>query len=114
MNPREFLKTAESPATSGSIEADFRSAVSRSYYAVFHVLKSTAGTKIGLTGSGDHTRALDHAMREWPRDRYARFKRLQDERVWADYDLARPVTRGRADHFLGQAKRLVAEMDGRE
>ena len=36
MNPREFLDTAEDLAV-GDREADWRSAVSRAYYAAFHV-----------------------------------------------------------------------------
>jgi uncharacterized protein (UPF0332 family) len=95
-------------------EADWRSAISRAYYAVFHVLREAlpqhgvavgraatahSNLHLGLLNSGnpdvaDLARGLDD---------------LRIERTRADYELTRPVAQSDADRCVQSAQQLLAD-----
>jgi hypothetical protein len=95
MNPRAFLDVADALIT-GMNEADWRTAVSRGYYAVFHVareLLQQCGFRVPRADQAHAylwlrlSNAGDPDVARAGRD--ASF--LRTARNWADYDLDRPM-----------------------
>lgn len=62
MNPDEFLVLAEQLAT-GPGEAALRSAISRAYYAVFHVVLQELGPAFEIPVDASGHRILGHCLR---------------------------------------------------
>lgn len=82
-NPLAYLDVAESLAADGASEADLRTAVNRTYYAVFLTARET----LGVEGSNRiHGRVIGELRRH---DRFASLQldALLDLRVLADYDI---------------------------
>ena len=82
-DPLEYLDVAESLAAAGASEADLRTAVNRTYYAVF----LTARDALRVEGSSHiHGRVIGDLKR---RDRFAsrQLDSLLDLRALADYDV---------------------------
>ena len=82
-DPLEYLDVAESLAVWGASEADLRTAVNRTYYAVF----LTARDALGVEGSSHiHGRVIGELKRH---DRFAsrQLDSLLDLRTLADYDV---------------------------
>lgn len=115
MNPRDLLDVADDLAT-GTREADWRSAVSRAYYAAFHV-----GQRL-LRQCGFHVPQAEHAHGYvWLRLCNAghpdvrqsgfRLKDLRQLRNWADYDLDRPVAQNVAIDQVRVAVEIVESLD---
>jgi uncharacterized protein (UPF0332 family) len=95
MHGRDFLHLAQS-LLSGSTEAEWRSAVSRAYYAAFHVARDLllhcqfavprgeqAHGYLWLRLSNASAAAVIAAGRD--------LKSVRSSRNWADYDLGSPV-----------------------
>jgi uncharacterized protein (UPF0332 family) len=107
----EFLNTAERLAL-GATEGDWRSAVSRAYYGLFHYLREVllaGGLNLGASGAchfnlyaGLMNCGIAAAARLAPR-----LDRLREARVKADYQLNRLVTSAIALHEVQEARSLV-------
>src|SRR5881296_368508 len=92
----EFQDTAER-LSHGATEGDWRSAISRSYYAVFHYFRElllSHGLDIGQGAGQAHfnlySGLLNCGFAAVGR-LASRIDRLRQERGWADYDFARAV-----------------------
>jgi len=109
----EFLNTADRLAL-GSTEGDWRSAVSRAYYGLFHYLREVllaGGLNLGASGAchfnlyaGLMNCGIVAAARLAPR-----LDRLREARVKADYNLNRLVSRSIAQQEVQEARSLVAD-----
>ena len=94
MRPRDFLDVAWD-LSAGSREGDWRSAVSRAYYAAFHIgrqLLQQCGFEVP---DADQAHAfvwlrLSNAGHPEVQQAGARLRHLRYARNWADYDLDRP------------------------
>jgi uncharacterized protein (UPF0332 family) len=115
MNFRDFLAVASNLAA-GDEEAEWRSAVSRAYYAVFHVaceLLRAQGFQVPradrahaylwrrLSNCGDAS--ISNAGRS--------LNELRGRRNEADYDSHRPVLRVDAENAVRLAEELVESLD---
>jgi uncharacterized protein (UPF0332 family) len=97
MNAREFLSVAQQLSL-GTTEASWRSAVSRAYYAAFHVAKELL-EDLGFTvPRADRAHSYlwlrlancgDTIVQQAGSD----LNDLRRDRNWADYDLVRPIMR---------------------
>jgi uncharacterized protein (UPF0332 family) len=109
----EFLNTAERLAL-GATEADWRSAVSRAYYGLFHYLREVllaGGLNLGAGGAchfnlyaGLMNCGIAAAARLAPR-----LDRLREARVKADYNMNRLVSRSIAQQEVQEARSLAAD-----
>ncbi len=94
MHGRDFLQLADALAA-GSTEAEWRSAVSRAYYAAFHVARALllhCGFAVPR-GEQAHAylwRRLSNASQAEVVAAGGNLLDLRRERNWADYDLERP------------------------
>jgi hypothetical protein len=81
----------------GPTEGDWRSAVSRAYYAVFHCFHEfllSNGLDVGRGGQSHFNVYSGLLNCGYPRVAAiaSRIDSLRAHRVWADYDLARPIS----------------------
>ena len=82
-DPLEFLGVAEYLANNDATEADFRTAVSRTYYAVFLVVRD----RFRVEGRRNiHGRVMG-VLRSYDKIAGERFDSLRDLRTLADYRL---------------------------
>jgi len=115
MDPRNFLDVAFDLAGEYR-EADWRSAVSRSYYAAFHVANDfMRQCGFHVPQSGD---AHGHAWIRLVNSQDARLtragrdlNRLRQDRNWADYDLTQPLPHKLAADSVQNAQTLVAILE---
>ena len=107
VKPAAFLETAALLVISGTEECDFRSAVSRAYYAAFHAVKWKTSGAVVYSGGNEHSIALNHVTNRWLEDLARDFTTLQDRRIEADYYLDESVSKGRAEFLLKKARRFV-------
>jgi uncharacterized protein (UPF0332 family) len=111
MRPRDILDVADTLIT-GSQEAEWRAAVSRAYYAAFHVARQLlqqcgfsvpiadrahAYLWLRLANSGHSD--IQHAGRS--------LNELREVRNWADYDLDRPLDHAFALAYVQLAETIV-------
>ena len=82
-NPLDFLRTAEFLAERDSSEADLRTAVSRTYYAVLLTVVDSLGV---IAGQHIHTRAIGELTR-YDQPAGLQLRQLKNLREIADYDL---------------------------
>ena len=113
MQWNEFQDTAEHLAR-GATEGDWRSAVSRGYYAVFHFFREfllSHGLDVGRGGQSHFNlyTGLLHCGFPQVAAIASRIDSLRAHRVWADYDLVRPLSRRVAQAAVQQSRLLVAE-----
>jgi uncharacterized protein (UPF0332 family) len=109
-DPADFLAVARR-LTRGHSEGDYRSAISRAYYAVF-LRNREALTKSGTiatSNSGQDHGLVFRALRNRNRTLGREFDRLRRARTSADYDLMARPTREDAADFV----RLAAWLMGR-
>jgi uncharacterized protein (UPF0332 family) len=115
MTGRDFLAVANALAA-GPTEAEWRSAISRAYYAAFHTAREflirlrfrvPAGEQahaylwLRLSNTGDPAAdSIGRLLRD-----------LRGRRNNADYDLGRPRSRANADDAVTDARDLIARMD---
>ncbi|ROL94152.1 hypothetical protein BK636_02035 [Pseudomonas chlororaphis] len=101
----------------GSCEIDYRSAVSRGYYSVYHVAQETAD-RLGLPCAdrrdvGAHEQLISRFEAKGPGlKKLAR--RLRDKkriRCVADYQLNEIVTKDEARLFVAEIERLAQDID---
>ena len=109
----EFQDTAERLGQ-GATEGDWRSAISRAYYAVFHWFHEfllSNGLDVGRGGQSHFN--LYSGLLNCGFARVAaiatRIDGLRAHRVWADYDLARPISRRDAQSSARESRALVAD-----
>ncbi len=118
MTPRDFFALAEE-LIEGDTEAHWRSAVSRGYYAAFHVARLLLGrcgfrvpesershkyVSDRLSNSGDP--AVNRAGLD--------LDGLRDERNRADYDLRRRLSRRDADDVVEAARPIIEALEAAE
>lgn len=110
MDPREFLDLAGELAT-GMREGDWRSAVSRAYYAAFHVARLLQ--RCGFTvPSGEQAHAylwmrLSNAGRPDVQRIGSDLSNLRGVRNQADYVLERPFDNGTAVGYVQTAATII-------
>lgn len=113
MQSSEFQDTAKRLAR-GVTEAHWRSAISRGYYAVFHFFREfllSNGLDVGRGGqshinlySGLLNCGFPHVAAI-----ASRIDGLRAHRVWADYDLVRPINRRAAQSSVQESRALIAD-----
>jgi uncharacterized protein (UPF0332 family) len=95
MNPRDFLDVADA-LIEGSSEAEWRSAVSRAYYAAFHIARQLLRQCGFQVPEADQAHAylwlrLSNCGHPDVQNAGHELKELRTARNWADYDLDRPL-----------------------
>jgi uncharacterized protein (UPF0332 family) len=109
----DFRDTAERLAQ-GPAEGDWRSAISRAYYAVFHFFHEflqANGLDIGRGGQC-HFNLYSGLLNCGAVEVAAiasRVDSLRAQRVGADYDLGRPVTKRTAQSAVSQSRPLIGD-----
>ena len=113
MEPVEFIKFAEYCAGNIPGEASARSAVSRAYYAAYHVSSSYLEKKSipVLTGrGGKHTAIIRtvHAMSHPESQRYSGLlQSLKNQRERADYAIRDPMVSERMSKAIRNAHEII-------
>lgn len=115
MNPHDFLELANEWIT-GMREAEWRSAVSRAYYAAFHVacdLLRKCGFQVPR---GDHAHGyvwlrLCGSGHPLIQDAGNNLNHLRRIRNWSDYDLARFLDHGTAFSQIQVAESIVQVLE---
>lgn len=123
VSPNELLSLADAVLNGATTEAEWRNAVGRAYYAVYHAAKAfheslPAPGKIPSSPTGVHE---ELAFRlSWPKipESDARFTKSRDlgrklrwlsmKRVLADYHLSSSFTRDDAIEVLERAREAIA------
>jgi uncharacterized protein (UPF0332 family) len=100
MNPQEFLDVADDLMV-GVREGDWRSAVSRAYYAAFHVARMLLRQAGFLVPHADQAHGylwlrLSNSGHPDVQQTGTDLKELRRIRNWADYDLDRPFAQDTA------------------
>ncbi len=111
MNARDFLEVAGEWAA-GAREAEWRSAVSRAYYAAFHIARGLLQDCGFVVPEGDQAHAylwLRLANAGHPDVRRAGndLSFLRRNRNWADYDLGEPLDQANAINYVQSALEIV-------
>lgn len=115
MNFRDYLTLAHT-LSSGTTEAEWRSASSRAYYATFHV------ARLLLLDLGFRVPQADRAHGYlWLRLSNAghadtmkvgsRLRNLRQQRNWADYDDRRTITQTEAIYNVQEAEEIIQALD---
>jgi uncharacterized protein (UPF0332 family) len=115
MDPREFLELA-SEWSRGTREAEWRSAVSRAYYAAFHVARSLFLDQGFVVPQAEQAHAylwLRLANVGQPDIQRAGndLSFLRRRRNWADYDLDQPLDEAAAVHEVLAATDIVGMLE---
>jgi len=118
MNSRDFLAVAEE-LIEGDTEAHWRSAVSRAYYAAFHVARLLMGRCGFRVPESDRAHAylghrLNNAGHDGASQAGRRLDLLRDLRNEADYDLWRGLSRGDADARVEMARSVIEALEAAE
>ncbi len=115
MNGRDFLDTARHLAGRSS-EADRRSAVSRAYYAAFHVARDLLAALRFRTPRADRAHnylyvRLNNSGERRVEDAAYRLDNLRGVRNQADYDLHRPLRPNAAADAVADAEFVIQILD---
>jgi len=115
MNGRDFLDTARSWAGRGR-EADERSAVSRAYYACFHVARDFLAALRFRTPRADRAHnylyvRLNNCGLRHVEGAAIRLDILRGLRNQADYDLHRPLSSSAAPDSIADAEFVIRTLD---
>jgi uncharacterized protein (UPF0332 family) len=115
MNPRDLLDVADELA-SGRKEADWRSAVSRAYYAAFHVARELLEQCGFGVPRADQAHAylwlrLANAGHPDVKEAGNALRELRRNRNWADYDLDRPLHQPTAFDGVRTAADIIDLLD---
>lgn len=115
MDARDFLTSAQQ-IISGNQEVDYRNAVSRAYYCVFHVCKNlleklpNSPHQIGTSHQVLIDKLLSH-----PDERLAtlghQLSRARDCRTWADYHLSKKFPQYDARRLLTQVQNILSAVE---
>ncbi|HXG09006.1 MAG TPA: HEPN domain-containing protein [Gemmataceae bacterium] len=115
MNGRDFLTVAKA-LLNAATEAAWRSAVSRAYYAAFHVARQMM-EDLGFTvPRGDRAHAylwlrLSNCGDVQVQDAGRRLNNLRGQRNHADYDIAVPLLHATAAGQVQIAERIIQLLD---
>lgn len=115
MNPRDFLDVAFDLAGEFR-EADWRSAISRSYYAAFHVacdLMRQCGFNVPYSGDA-HSHAwirLFNSQDAQLAQAGRNLHELRRDRNWADYGLSQPLPQRLAADSVRIAETIIDILD---
>lgn len=112
VGPKDFLTCASFLLGAGLREADYRSSVSRAYYATFSMVKKKSEALVSYQGSSEHSIALQFVWDRWP-DLYDDFATLQERRIESDYRLSATVSKGRAAHVYTLAQEFLTALQKR-
>jgi uncharacterized protein (UPF0332 family) len=112
---REFLNTARHLAGRGN-EADSRSAVSRAYYAVFHVVRDLLSALRFQTPRADRAHKylyyrLNNCGEPSVENAAVLLDNLRSLRNHADYDLGRPLAADAAANAMADAALILQVLD---
>lgn len=115
MNSRDFLVVARALAV-GNTEAAWRSAVSRAYYAAFHVaceLMEALGFRVPQS---DRAHAylsyrLGNCGQAQVQSVGQDLETLRRNRNWADYDLQRPLSQAMGQSRVSMAEQVIQFLD---
>ncbi len=115
MNPQEFLEVADDLAA-GLREGDWRSAVSRAYYAAFHVARELLSRSGFAVPRGEQAHAylwlrLSNSAHPDVDQAGADLRELRSKRNWADYDLAYPLTQNEAFDFVQLGRDIIRVLE---
>jgi hypothetical protein len=110
---RDFLGTARR-LTTATAESDWRSAISRGYYAVFHFFRDwLAGQGVWLGRAGQAHSNLHIGLLNCGIPAVAslapRIEVLREERGVADYDLNRVVRQAHAQGIVQECDQVIAD-----
>lgn len=110
MDPLDFLRIAKKLLNYDS-EANWRTSISRSYYAIYNYLKQECaklGVEIskGPSGHGDLIRCLRGSELPDAVDIGSKVNDLHSHRIKADYDMAEPITLNTAKLFYRKAEKI--------
>lgn len=116
MNGRDFIRVAET-LSAGNSEAEWRSAVSRAYYAAFHAARDFLANCGFSAPRADraHTYAwLRLANSGHPETATAgnQLNNLRGQRNYADYDVRRPLSRADSGAQIENAWEIIRALDG--
>ncbi|CAH8187764.1 conserved hypothetical protein [Vibrio aestuarianus] len=122
VNPEDFLSESQNLLTNATSEIQYRSAVSRSYYAMYHkVLSILDQAPRSYPKMGDHSSLIEYLKSDAEMDESLPFMKLKGlsymlrqerlKRNEADYDLNDTVSKSDADASLATAVRCVARCD---
>jgi len=118
MDPKQFQYLASKLAEHGAYPAEFRTAISRAYYAVFHFgLNFLRGMGFSILQNADaHEEVYRHFNNSGDRELVkvaTKFHDLRTKRNHADYDLKRPEVEAKenAKMWVQSAGRLIESMD---
>jgi uncharacterized protein (UPF0332 family) len=109
-DPKDFLGFSDTILASHSTEATYRSAISRSYYAVFLKLREKLRAKFPslIVGLGkDHSTVLNALKEAHYFNIACKYNELREERGKADYDLNVIFLERQANEVLKDAKDLI-------
>jgi hypothetical protein len=113
MNWSQFQDTAERLAH-GKVEGDWRSAISRGYYAVFHYFQEflkANGLEVRRSAQSHfnvYSGLLNCGFPEIA-SVASRIDGLRAHRVWADYNLSRPISMRGAQSAVNESRTLIAD-----
>jgi len=115
MDARDFLTVADKLAA-GSTEADWRSAISRLYYATFHVARDLLGDLGFFVPRADRAHGYFHlrlANCGNPQVAWAGvvMNNLRSLRNQADYDLGRRFAQAQVLGFLPVARQIIQALE---
>lgn len=111
MDPREFL-TLVQQLSLAMTEAAWRSAISRAYYAAFHVARHLLGDLGFTVPHADRAHAylwlrLSNCGNPLVQTAGRGLKDLRRDRNWADYDLTHPVGQSLSQNQRSFAARII-------
>lgn len=120
MQPRQFQYLAERLAEHGAYPAEFRSAISRAYYAAFHLGLNLLG-EMGFAivqNQHAHTEVYRHLNNSGDTELLGAANKMNDlrtKRNHADYELDRPDVEQKknAKMLVHQAARLIETIESR-
>ncbi len=115
MNPHEFLDVADDLAV-GPREGDWRSAVSRAYYAAFHVAWELLRQGGFVVPQGDQAHGylwlrLSNSGHPDVQQTGTDLKELRGARNWADYQLDRPFVQDVALDFTQLGRSIIQQLE---
>jgi uncharacterized protein (UPF0332 family) len=115
MDPHQFLDVADE-LSRGLSEAEWRSAVSRAYYAAFHVARNlfeTCGFRVPQAEQAHGYLWLRLSNSGHPDiDQIGpQLRRLRSDRNWADYDLHHPLPQEMALSSVSRASDIIKLLD---
>ena len=115
MHGRDFYSLA-SVLVKGSTEAEWRSAVSRAYYAAFHLARNLLLGCGFQVPRGDQAHAylwlrLSNSKNADAESAGRDLKSVRSSRNWADYDLDRPLIQATALHQLRLIENVIRALE---